>query len=579
MTAKLGKYHAAFLDRIGSLYFTKENYDDFYYGKGSTYPDVNGSIGILFEQASSRGHSQQTANGILDFSFTIRNQFITTLSTLEGAKNLRKEFLDWQREFYKSAMTEAAASPIKAYVFGDEKDEAKTAIFVNMLLRHQIEIFKLKNDLKAGGHQFENSSSYLIPSSQPQWRLIKAIFEKNLDFKDSLFYDITSWTMPLAFGLPYAELGQSEYNSSFNGERIKEEIISKGSISGGHSDYGYLLDWTDFYAPAALYELQKSGITVKVATNAFEMTEGNEKRKYGYGTLFIPVNMQTLSSAQIESVIKKLADKYPVHFHAVKTGNVSSGSDLGSNRFQVLTKPSVAMLVGTGVNALDAGEVWHLFDQRMNIPLTHLEIPVFNRIDLSAYNTLIMVSGSYGDLNKEKLKTWVQNGGNLICLEDAVTWAAQNGISTTAFKKIKSSIDSTKMYSYVDRVQQEGAQQMNGVIFRAEADLSHPLAYGYTEPYLSVFKSNKVFMERSKNPYANPFYYRNNPLQSGWLSKENKDASKNASAVTVQTIGSGRVISMDNNPNFRAFWLGGMKLMMNAVFFGRIIDAASARTE
>ena len=42
------------------MYFTKEGYDDFYYGKGSTYPDINGGIGILFEQASSRGHAQMT---------------------------------------------------------------------------------------------------------------------------------------------------------------------------------------------------------------------------------------------------------------------------------------------------------------------------------------------------------------------------------------------------------------------------------------------------------------------------------------------------------------------------------------
>ncbi len=101
LTAKLGKLHAKYLDSIGSLYFTKENYDDFYYGKGSTYPDINGAIGILFEQASSRGHLQQTANGLLSFPFTIRNQFVTTLSTLYGAKDLRNEFLEWQREFYK----------------------------------------------------------------------------------------------------------------------------------------------------------------------------------------------------------------------------------------------------------------------------------------------------------------------------------------------------------------------------------------------------------------------------------------------------------------------------------------------
>jgi hypothetical protein len=44
-------------------------------------------------------------------------------------------------------------------------------------------------------------------------------------------------------------------------------------------------------------------------------------------------------------------------------------------------------------------------------------------------------------------------------------------------------------------------------------------------------------------------------------------------------VGTGRVINIADNPNFRAFWLGGAKLFMNAIFFGRIIDAASARTE
>src|SRR5689334_3730496 len=122
LTAKMGKFHAQYLDRIGSLYFTKENYDDFYYGKGSTYPDVNGAIGILFEQASSRGHAQQTSNGILTFPFTIRNQFVTALSTLDAARVLRKEFLAWQRDFYKSAITESAAAAVKAYVFGDKND-------------------------------------------------------------------------------------------------------------------------------------------------------------------------------------------------------------------------------------------------------------------------------------------------------------------------------------------------------------------------------------------------------------------------------------------------------------------------
>jgi hypothetical protein len=146
-------------------------------------------------------------------------------------------------------------------------------------------------------------------------------------------------------------------------------------------------------------------------------------------------------------------------------------------------------------------------------------------------------------------------------------------------KRVRSSADSTAAYAYVDRSEREGAQQMSGAIFRAEVDLTHPLAYGYTQPFVSMFKSNRVFLEKSKNPYATPFYYKDKPLQSGWLSRENYDAVKNTGAVVVSAFGTGRVIGIADDPNFRAFWLGGSKLMMNAVFFGRLIDAGSARTD
>jgi hypothetical protein len=53
---------------------------------------------------------------------------------------------------------------------------------------------------------------------------------------------------------------------------------------------------------------------------------------------------------------------------------------------------------------------------------------------------------------------------------------------------------------------------------------------------------------------------------------------RNSAAVIVNTVGGGRVINIADNPNFRAFWLGGTRMFMNSIFFGRIIDAASARS-
>lgn len=579
LTAKLGKFHAQFLDRIGSLYFTKENYDDFYYGKGSTYPDVNGAIGILFEQASSRGHAQQTSNGILRFPATIKNQFVTALSTLEGAKVLRKEFLDWQREFYKSAIADANAYPVKGYVLGSKEDAVKTNVFVEMLRRHQVEVYELANNISTDNYNFEKGAAFVVPANQPQHRLIRGIFDKTLSYKDSLFYDITAWTMPLAFGLPYAELNAAKYNTSLLGNKVEAVNMPKGELKAGKSEYAYLFEWDELLAPKALYELQNAGVLVKVATNRFEIETAAGAKKFDYGTISIPVKLQSIDADKLFELVKSVAERNGLTAYSVKTGNVISGSDLGSSRMPTVTKPSVAMLVGSGVNATDAGEIWHLLDQRMNIPATHLEQATFNRVDLGKYNTIIMVGGGYGDLNKDKLRAWVQGGGTLVVTEEAVQWAAQNGISNVNFKRAKAPVDSSGKLSYVDREQIDGAQQVSGAIFGAEADLTHPLAYGYNQKIISLFKANRVFMEKSRNPFATPFLYGSQPLQSGWVSKENLDAIKNSAAVVVNAVGAGRVINIADNPNFRAFWLGGTKLFMNAIFFGRIIDAGSARAE
>lgn len=573
LTAKLALFHAAFLDRIGSLYFTKENYDDFYYGKGSTYPDVQGCIGILFEQASSRGHLQQTANGLLSFPFTIKNQFTTTLSTLEGAKALRKEFLEYQRDFFKQAASRAAAYPVKGYVFGDKHDKAKTFEFAAMLLRHQIEIYELPEAWS--DKDFEKGSAFLVSLNQPQHSLIRGIFEKTLNYKDSIFYDITAWTMPLAFGLPYKEL--TTFVSP--GDKVKSVSYPKGEVVGKQSNYAYLLEWDELYAPAAVYELLQANVLVKVATSSFEIPVTNGVKKFDNGTLLIPVALQKEDAETLAIKVNALAEKYRLKIYAVNSGYAKSGIDLGSSRFVTLTKPSIAMITGTGVNPTDAGEVWHLLDQRMNIPATHLEPAVFNRIDLSKYNTLILVGGNYSELNKDKLKSWVQSGGVLILTEESVSWAAQNGISDVKFKRPKNPTDSSQKLTYTEREEIEGAQRIFGAIFGAEADLTHPLAYGYNQKTISLFKANKVFMEKSKNPYATPFYYGSKPLQSGWISRENSEAVQNSAAVVVNAVGDGRIINIADNPNFRAFWLGGSKLFMNSIFFGKIIDAASARSD
>lgn len=569
LTSKIATYHAKYLDKIGSLYFTKEAYDDFYYGKGSTFPDIHGAVGILFEQASSRGHVQESVNGLLTFPFTIRNQFYTTLSTIEAVSNLRLELLGFQRESFRTALEEAKQSPVKGYIFGDRHNPFNADILAEMLQLHRVDVRLLNADHTDGKITFESGKAYFVPTSQPQYRLVRTIFEKVGTFSDSLFYDVTSWTMPLALGVSY-----SEARSIPPAKSLSAINPGKGMLNASPQDYAWLLDWRDFEAPAALHVLQSGNIISKVATRGFTQTIRGKQVFFPAGTIVIPRQLQSVEPEKIFSELQAIASSFRVNITGVSSGLSHSGIDLGSGEFSPLNKPRIAMLVGTGISATDAGEVWHLMDQRMGIPATHLEISTFNRIDLSRYNTLIMVSGAQTGLNKEKLKAWIQGGGLLIACEDAVEWCVRNGISKLKFRQVSESIDSSKMIPYADRKEIAGAQKMSGAIFRAEADLSHPLCFGYTNPFIDLFKSNGVFIEAMANPYSAPVRYGTNPLQSGFITSQNYTALKGTASVLVQSVGQGKVIHFADNPNFRAFWLGSMRLFLNAIFLGRTIDSA-----
>ena len=554
LTKQIGNYHAKALDKIGSLYFTEENYDDFYYGKGSTFPDINGAIGILFEQASSRGHIQETDNGILTFPFTIRNQFTTALSTLEAAKNMREQLLNYQHDFYKNARNEAAKENGKAIIFGDEKDAAKTFHLAEILKRHNISFNELKNDVIINGKNFKKGYSYVVPKNQKNTRLINAMFEKRTTFEDSLFYDISGWTFPLAFNEDYVE-GASTSNA---GDEVSDLKMKSGSVSS-KSNYAYLMEWNEYYTPKVLNKILKSGVRVKVGMKPFNL-EGND---FGYGTILIPVVNQSKNSDELYSSLNDIAKESHVQIHGVTTG-LTQGIDLGSSEFKTLEQPKIALLVGNGISSYDAGEIWHLLDQRYDITVTKLDTDNLNRTDLSRYNTIIMASGSAGSENVKALKEWVENGGTLIGFGTALRWLNTNELIKLDFKKME---QFAKNITYEQRDNYEGAKEIGGAIFEAKIDRSHPINFGYKNDNIALFRDTNLFINPDKQSYNNPIQYTKQPLLSGYISKQNLDSLAGTVPFKVSRLKNGKVVAFTDNTNFRAFWYGTNKLMMNAIFF------------
>ncbi len=574
LTRRMGEYHAKALDQIGSLYFTQEGYDDFYYGKGSTYPDVQGAVGVLFEQASSRGHAQESVNGVLRFPFTIRNQFTTMLSSLKAVNEMREDFLNYQRDFYKTNSSDAAKDPVKAYLFGSSKDKVKAFHLVELLQRQSVEVYKPTSNQVINGKTYEVESSYIVPLNQPQYRAIKAMFEKRSQFKDSLFYDISSWTLPLAFGLEYEEL---KANPSL-GEKVVSPKMPVGKLFGGKANYAYVFESYGYYAPRAIYRLLSHGIRTKVSTEPFFHSNG---KKFENGAIMVSLDNQDMNPDQIDVYIREIAERDGIDVYAFNTGLDYKGVSLGSSSFQLLKKPEIAMLIEGGISANDAGEMWHLFDQRFNMPVTLMPVSVFNSTSIARYTTLILPPGNYSTISesaKEKLKLWIQNGGVLIGFENALSWLQTSGLGKFEIKKDDDA--SKKEMSprpYADIDENRGAEETSGALFETTVDLTNPLLYGYYDNKVALFKSNNIFMEKAKGAYANPMIYGGAPLLSGYIRKSNYEKLKNTSALGVSVLGRGRVIGFTEGVTFRAFWYGTNKLLTNAIFYGSFINSEAGR--
>jgi hypothetical protein len=300
---------------------------------------------------------------------------------------------------------------------------------------------------------------------------------------------------------------------------------------------------------------------------------------FDYGTIQIPVsNNQRKTSADIFDLVKKVASKNQLKIYGVKTGLTPLGSDLGSGDFKILEKPEVLLLVGSGVDSYDAGEVWHLLDQRYDMPITKMDVNRFSLADLSRYNVIVMVDGSYNSISSqsEKLKTWVQKGGTLIPFKGAIRWTNSKGISKVTFKNASADTAKNKQRRpYEKQGADAGAEVIGGAIFETELDLTHPLGFGYHRSSLPIFRRGTLFLEPAKNPYATPLVYTSAPLLSGYISKKNLNTVSSSASIVVSGMGQGKVINMADNTNFRAFWYGTNKLFANAIFFGNIIDGGT----
>jgi len=573
LTKALGEYHADALDGIAQEYYSGEDYDDYYYGKGSTYPDINGSLGVLFEQASSRSHLADTINGPLSFQQTILNQLTTSLSSLKGAWALREQFKSQQKDFFIAQAKRAKNVGHAGWIVGNDHDPVRMRAMLAIFAQHKIEFHLLAETLVLDGHEYRAGKAWFFPSQQRQFGLLQAMMEVRTEFSDETFYDVSTWTFPLAFNLPYGTLKRLP--------KVQEASASVGKLSSPNTKaIAWAIPWHYASAPAVLQALLGDGVRVKVATKPFTALVAGKGKAFVPGTLLVSASaLSADEKLALQKRLSALSQQHKIPVYNVERGLTSKGIDLGSRDMRVLKAVKPLLLTESPVRSGEAGEVWHLLDTRIGLAPTMVNSRQLTGIDLHDYTHLILVDGDYKSFSEkasEAVKAWVLSGGILVAQKRAAEWAEGLVFSDIVENEADEANESTEQEAerraYSDFTKDHARNVIGGAIVQAEVDLSHPLSFGLQREKLPLLRNGTSVLARPKSSYASVAVYSKVPLLSGYVGDKRLAEFAGRDAVVADRVGKGLVVRLADNPVFRGYWYGSQRLLFNALYFGSIVD-------
>jgi hypothetical protein len=567
----IGRNHARYFDQQGWLYFTKEYFDLLYPSYGDTYPIYNGAIGMTYEQAGHglAGTAVELETGdTLTLADRALHHFTTGISTIETAsKNADQLVTEFQNYFTNAARN--GAGEYRSYVIkGSQQDEQRLQALQKMLANNGIR-FMVGKAGTYRGYNYANGKEesftvskedMVIPGIQPKAALAKVLLEPRTQVEDTFTYDITAWSLPYAYGLrAYA---------THTAIPVTDSVTTGFTPNqpAGNNIYGYVIPWSGMRSVSLVSALLQKGLKLRFSEQAFE----SGGQQFSRGSIIILRTSNQYVPALWDTV-REMANAARVEIKAVGSGFVDKGSDFGSARIKFLKAPRVAMFAGEGVNANSAGEVWHYFDQVIQYPVTQVNLNSFSNIRWSDYDVLIMPGGSYRLLNDkaqaDQLRNWVQGGGRLIAMENAVAQLARQDWAIKSKKP--DDADTKNVYEplkrYEDRERDFLPNSTPGSIYRVELDTTHPLAFGFPGVYYTLKQDDQIYEFIRESGWNVGVIKKGNQV-SGFVGNRLQARLQDGLLFGVQDMGDGTITYLTDNLLFRSFWENGRIMFSNAVF-------------
>jgi hypothetical protein len=407
--------------------------------------------------------------------------------------------------------------------------------------------------------------------------------------------------MPLAFDLDYAPLSGRRFDEDLLGTEAAPAMLVADPPDNAR--FAYVFEWNGYFAPRALHRVLSKELLAKVATKPFTATTSRGPVAFPRGSILVPFDRQEKSRKAMGDIMRTIAAEDAVFVHAIESGASADGNagiDLGGPSFRPLKEPKILLVVGRDMNLYEAGEIWHLLDFRMHVPVTLRDRERLDELDWKAYTHIVFAGGEYGTEEEPylpeflpRLRQWVAEGGTLIALTDGAHWTrtqvleyvepkegptqdaaaqAATGSPTGHDPALTEGDIDPYRFPYAEKEDRDARELISGTIFAGDLDTTHPLGFGYGDSSIALLKGSKDVMRRPLNPYATVIAYATPPVLSGYASEANRIILEGTAALIAERKGGGSIILFADDPNFRAYWYGANKLFMNALYFSKAFD-------
>ena len=576
----IGNTLAKYFDKNNWLYFTREIFDLFYPSYGDTYPTFNGAIGMTYEQAGSgsAGLGAATDEGdTLTLVDRAQHHFIAGLGTIEAAAlhstSLVSEFKKYFDEIRAGNYTSFKTFVIKKTAENQQQLKA----FIKLLQKNNIAYNSGNGNGKGYNYLTAKETAFtiqpgdvVINTNQPRGLLAHILLEPHSSLTDSVTYDITSWSLPYAYGLnayacktaPAITL-QPYMDSAF-----------KNHVPEGEK-YGYIVQWQGMASARMMALLLQQGVKLRYAEKPFEVNN----RQFNRGSFLILKKGNEQLGSNLWQMAEKISNSEGIALYEVKSGMVDIGADFGSQYVHPVKPVSVALFTGAGISSTAAGDVWHYFDNDLNYPITLINVSDFGRVSWKNIDVVIMPSGYYGFLQDkngaEAFKQWIASGGTAIAIEDAVTQLSLLDWVQLKPKNIVSDSSAqaeqyTLLKKFEDREKESISESTPGAVYKVQVDNTHPLFFGYPDYYYSL-KMDKNLFYFVKEGGWNAGYLKKDNQVSGFVGNKIKAKFEDGLLFGSQKTGAGNLIFITDNVLFRNFWENGKLIMANALFFSNAL--------